>query len=508
MRTRGAICLAVMGLAVAALPGSAQERPLSVIDWLSDSLSEPPSVQPAPPPTTGSAPVDPISVTALDETEAAAVGLLPATRAGLPADLWAASTPTEIAMRLADLPTGLTPALQDLLFTLLLAELDPPTAGDPADVLFLARIDTLLRFGALDDARALIERAGRMTPDIFRRYFDVSLLTGEARQACADLTADPNLAPSFPARVFCLAREGQWDTAALTLGTGEAIGVIEPAEADLLHRFLDPAMAEDSALPTPPRQPTPLEMRLYEAIGEAIQTTTMPLAFAHADLSDQTGWRAQLEAAERLAQAGSMDANRLLGLYTENKPAASGGVWDRAAAMQALDAALASGDADAVAEALPDAVLRMEEAGLIMIPAALYAERLAPLTLTGAAADHALRLRFLSDRYEVAAQTDRARQTLPVLSAIARGAPNEATGGSAIEQTLLDAFRASGIPERYRADMDAGALGAAILAAMGHFERGAAGELDDLSDAVAFFRAVGLQDTARRASIQALLATE
>ena len=55
------------------------------------------------------------------------------------------------------------------------------------------------------------------------------------------------------------------------------------------------------------------------------------VAFAQADMRDNTGWKAQLEAAERLARNGVLDPNQLLGLYTEEKAAASGGVWDRVA---------------------------------------------------------------------------------------------------------------------------------------------------------------------------------
>ncbi|MBV0911966.1 hypothetical protein [Anianabacter salinae] len=487
------------------LPAGAQEGPLSIIDWLSNSMAEPAVAAPRPqPPTSDGASPPGITVSTIENAAPVAVGLLPVSVTGLPRDLWGKGKPADIAAAFAALPQGLTPGLRDLAFTLLLAEVDPPLGGDPADTLFLARLDTLLRYGAVDDVKALVDRAGRTTPPIFRRYFDAALLTGTETEACERLAASPDLAPSFPARVFCLARAGDWDTAALTLGTGEAIGVIDPAEGDLLHRFLDPEAAENGASLAPPRQPTPLELRLFEAIGETLPTGNMPLAFARADLSDQTGWRQKIEAAERLVRSGALEPNLLLGLYTERSPAASGGLWDRVAAVQAFDAALASGGADAVAAALPSVWSEMQGAGLAVALADLYADRLATVDLEGDAARLAVHLRLLGPAYESAAQAT-AAEAGPLAVAIATGRADGVEGSDAQARALLDGFRARGIPERYGREIETSGLGAAILSAIGHFERGAAGDLRDLTDAVAFFRAIGLHDTARRAALQTLI---
>ena len=74
-----------------------------------------------------------------------------------------------------------------------------------------------------------------------------------------------------------------------------------------------------------------------------------------ADLRGNSGWKAEIEAAERLARTGAVPASRLLGLYTDRRPAASGGVWDRVAAVQALDLALNEGATQDLVQALPRA---------------------------------------------------------------------------------------------------------------------------------------------------------
>ena len=61
------------------------------------------------------------------------------------------------------------------------------------------RIDKLLALGALEQAAALIEAAGTPSPELFRRAFDVALLTGAEDRACQFMAEEPHLAPTLPA---------------------------------------------------------------------------------------------------------------------------------------------------------------------------------------------------------------------------------------------------------------------------------------------------------------------
>ncbi|WP_289460539.1 hypothetical protein, partial [Klebsiella pneumoniae] len=78
---------------------------------------------------------------------------------------------------------------------------------------------------------------------------DVSLLTGDENQACTFLKSAASLSPTLTTRVFCLARQGDWTAAALTLRTAQALGKISPAEDSLLTRFLDPSQFDSDEIP-------------------------------------------------------------------------------------------------------------------------------------------------------------------------------------------------------------------------------------------------------------------
>ena len=503
-RTCWLIALALFSSATAA---SAQ-APLSVIDWLSDSLTEP-ALRQLGDPTSDVArsalPAD-VSVSDIDDPSLDGIGLLPASATGLPKDLWGHSRASDLAARFHKPGDDMLPAMQELLYTLLLAELDPPFDSGPDAKLYLARLDRLLDFGALDQAQSLLDLSGQSQPAIFRRAFDVALLLHRENRACDTLRQTPALSPTFPARIFCLARGGDWNAAALSLETGRTLGFLTEFDQALLARFLDPVLFEGEPSPDIPPRPSPLVFRLLDAIGEPMPTAKLPRAFAHADLNSNTGWKAQIEAVERLVRAGALDANRLLGLYSERRPAASGSVWDRVAAVQQLDYALTQRDSAAVSAALPLAWAQMELGELEVPFARLFFPRLAGLDLKPASRELTFEIAMLTDQYETVANgpvppTDRHQ----LLAAIAKGQPGTVFSADPMIAALQDGFRATGIPVRLQSLTSNRRLGEAMLRAITLFANGARGDLDELTDALAFFRAVGLEDVARRAALQLLI---
>ncbi len=494
---------------LAASLGCAQaQEPLSAIDWLSDSLATPVAVSPGArqDDIAVSATPEDVTVSELGQTSPDAVGLFPVGVTGLSPDLWGSSASVDLARRFRAERHDTLPAMQDLLYKLLLAELEPPVDSGPIPILFLARVDTLLALGAVEQADALLQRAGNQNPEIFRRRFDASLLLGTENQVCRTMLTTPELSPTYPTRIFCLARGGNWDTAAVTLETARALGVISDADDALLATFLDPDLAEATLVSSATSRPSPLVFRMLEAIGEPQPTANLPRAFAHADLNDNAGWKAQIEAAERLVRSGAIDPNRLLGLYTERRPAASGGVWDRASVIQRLDTAIAAKDVAGLATALPAAWQAMTAVELETALATLYADRLAELPLDGETAALAYRIRMLSDQYESAARAhDPTTPRDRLLRAIATGDMSGVTVSDPVEAAIVEGFVGTGIPVRLRSLTDENRLGEAILRAMELFSDGAQGDLDEVSDALTFLRSVGLEDTARRAALQLLL---
>ena len=347
--------------------------------------------------------------------------------------------------------------------------------------------------------------AGTRTPERRRRAFDVALLTGDETSACRAVEAEPSTEGDYARRVFCLVRGGDWAAGALTFDGARALGVLDPVEEALLATFIDEELAS-GPLPPAPARPTPLAFRLYDALGHPVPTGSLPIAFARADLRHVMGWKAQLEASERLARAGAIDGNRLLAIQTAREPSASGGIWDRVAAIQALDAALAEGDAEAVSGALPPAWDAMAEAGTRVPLAAVLAPRLEGMALAGEPARLALRLAMLTPGYEAAADAwgDDDEPGTCMLLALARGeAPR--SGDDPLARAVAEGFDGGPAPERLARAADESRLGEALLMAVSDVAGAAEGDLDHLPGALRFLRRAGLEDIARRAALQLLI---
>ena len=479
---------------------------MSAIDWLSESVTD---EMPAPP--TGVTPemlrrnpgmdTDTITVRPLGEVTADAVGLLPPARAGLPADLWGVAASDRVLRLLRDIDIDALPAATELVYRVLLTEQTPPADLRDHGALLLTRIDKLLELGALDQAMALMEATPLRDPALFRRYFDAALLLGLEERACATMRGLPALAPTYPARVFCMVRNGDWGAAALTLRSAQALDLVSENEALLLERFLEPELDDtEMQLPPAPESPSPLIWRIREAVGEPLPTHNLPLAFAHADLRAPAGWKAQIEAAERLTRSRALPPNRLLGLYTAQRPAASGGVWDRAATVQGLEAAIAEDDRARIAELLPRLWELMTQAELEVPLARLYGASLIPLTAEPARA-YALRIGLLGDEFETLAHElpdDSAEMRF--LNGLARGAPEPEDAPSPMAAAIAEGFAGGSGAE----SVPAGS-GVALLEALAQLDDGARGDLRAVVGALAALRELGFEDTARRAALQMMI---
>ena len=481
--------------------------PLSAIEWLEKQPKqivvplESPQITIDEPAVAGSVTTPKVTVTPLGAPVRAAAGLLPSNVTGLPRDLWQGSDAEAVSTLIKDLNAEKLPALQELLFTLILAEANPPRDAQNSEFL-RARLRKLLSLGALDPAAALLMRADPAHPDLFDLYFDVSLLSGDPDAPCKALKAQPSLSRDFAPRIFCDVQLKDWDNAALTLSTADAIGALEPTDVALLERFLDPELFEQT--PPAPQSLSVLRFRLFEAAGESLPTTSLPRAFAATDLSGDAGWKPQLDAAERLARVGAISENRLLGIYTSRIPSASGGIWDRIEAVQRLDIALKSDDPVAILKQLRRAWEKMKEVQLEVPFAALFAQDLLRLPNKGADADLITKIALLSPIYEQAAERRTENVTLIMAQSVAIGEP-KAQSTLPLSQTLTDSFSGAGAPQTLTDIAGKARLGEAILRAIALAISGAEGDPATLQNGLAFLRSVGLEDTVRRAALQLIL---
>lgn len=500
-RLAGAALLALAGFA-----GAPQAQdPKSAIDWLSKSVGEPDQAE-----TQGQEDErsDAITIKLLENPGIEHVGLLSPEAAGIPVDFWVNSDIETLEALIRRQKAETLPEVVSLLHKILLAELAPPEPAGKTPRLFLARIDKLLELGALEQAQALLELVGTPDPAVFRRWFDVTLLTGHEDRACATMRAQPDLSPTLMARIFCLARGGDWNAAAVTLETSEALGFIDEAEAELLTRFLDPDLfGDEEPLPKIERV-TPLNYKIISAIGEPVNHATLPLAFLYQDLSFVYGWKSQLEAAEKLAQTQAIPVNILFGLYTERQPAESGGLWSRVSLVQAFDVALLSRDYEKIGKTMGPAFNAMREVGLGVAFAKHYGPKLQEVEIPPAARAAALRIAALSGTYAPGSGPAPSSALERLLASVAAGDYSSARAASDFQRAVLDGLTLPPARMRLRALLQGGKTGEAALGAMLLVTSAPSMDLDDVQSAIAALRLAGFEGPARALALQLLAGSE
>ncbi|MDE0968873.1 MAG: hypothetical protein OSA51_05640 [Octadecabacter sp.] len=491
--------------------------PLTAIDWLSESVEQPdffiiapvlgtksiraPDVSEVP--VTNSAIMPDVSVIELSDTEPRILGLLPPSSTGLPTNLWDGSDTATLIELLQAGQINTLPAIQELFFTLTITQANPPRETAIPDAFLLARVDKLLDLGALEPAQAMLQAATPDSPNLFRRWFDVSLLTGTEDEVCQALSNKPDLAPTQSALIFCLARSGDWSAAALTLNTVLALGDIDVDTGALIARFLDPDLYEGEQALKVPERTTPLTFRMFEAIGFPLTTSDLPRAFSHADLRANVGWKAQLEAAERLSRAGAISDNALLGLYTAMVPAASGGVWERAKAVNALNTALAGNNSKTTYNAVSNLWREARPVGVLVPLSRVFSRQLIDADI-GHEGTIVFKLLLLSDQYEQAALIENLSTTDAFLAATARGDPSETFPIHEDYFLIQNAFVSN--PNSALIKMARqGRIGEAILRALATLQNGIDGDQVAFKEGFATLRALGLEDVARRVALQYLL---
>lgn len=460
-----------------------------------------------------------IFVLNLDTLAANTAGLLSPDRTNLPYNLWGNTQEEAIIQSLAINPAMLLPAQKNLLMALLLADAAPLIQPKNKTDLLLARLDKLIEMGALEHASALIDMTGIKNRQILRRMFDVDLLTGNENRACNIIKQTPNFSPDLPTRIFCLARSGYWSSAALTLQTAQALGHLSPQEDDLLHRFLDTQFSDDDLSPQIISHITPLYWRIYEAIGKPLGSSHLALAFSHAELSKTNGWKAQIEAAERLVKAGTVSPNVLLQLYSKGKPSASGGVWQRVYAFQRFEKAISdypkSKNPQEVNQALPILWNSLKSVGLEVAFAGIITQKIAPIPLSGQAIKVAFEATVLSPDYQDLA---RGLNVLTSREALLQAIATQPLGPSfkvsqtaqytTTQKAIIAGLSSPIVPKQFAALIKDGHIGKALLQAIKNLAPISSATPLGISETLALLTYLGLDDYARKTAIEIILIGE
>ena len=485
-------CLMVSSLAA--------QTPLSAIDWLSkeNSKFQKSLIDEK---NTETENTNDIKVSTLASNEYQAIGLLPIYVTGIPTTIWRNSSFDDLVYSFKTMPIFKYSPIQELVYSLLLAEARPPL-NEPKRYAFLeARLNKLLNYGAVDPAIALIERASPLPERMIPLLFDISLLSSNNFPICDPIFQNTKNRELQAELIYCYARKGDWLTAHLILKTGEVLEDLNVREVSLLDRYLEVDFNVDlNALLPPPELITPLEYRLYEAIGEPIPAEYLPIQYSQSDLSGENGWRAQVIAAERLSLTGAIPENQILGVYTSNNPGVSGGMWERVKVVQDLDFALEH--EEDFEHYFQNAWRVFKKTDQITVFAKLFGLRVFEKNLSVKSREIAANLLLLTNNFRL---TKGYWNSSDIRFGLTTGDFSQVKASNEIEKIILKVFTEPSIPFLVEQKLNQGKLGEVILNALLQFETGIDGNLKDFSESLSTLNLIGLDNTARRAALTHLV---
>ncbi len=494
MRIRYIFCFLLLASQLAA------QSPLSAIDWLSkenskfkSSISEVKNIDVKK--------TNDIQVSTLNSNEYQSIGLLPIYVTGIPSTIWRNSSFDDLEYSFKTLPTFSYSPIQELMYSLLLAEARPPL-NEPSRYAFLEiRLEKLLDYGAVDPAIALIERASPVPEKMISLLFDISLLSSNNLPICEPVLQNTKNRDLQAELIYCYARKGDWLTAHLILKTEEVLGELSPQEVSLLDRYLEVDFNVDlHALLPPPETITPLEYRLYEAIGEPISAEYLPIQYSQSDLSGENGWRAQVIAAERLSSTGAIPENQILGIYTSRSSGVSGGIWERVKVVNDLDTALVA--REDFEQYFQDAWKVFKQANQLTLFAKLFGLRVFDENISPKSKEIAANLLLLTNNFAI---TDSYWDPSDIRFGLTTGDFSKVNVSDETEKIILQIFTEPSMPFLFEQKLNQGKLGEVILNALLQFEMGIEGNLKDLSESLSTLNLIGLETTARRAALTHLV---
>ena len=478
----------------------ASQSPLSAIDWLSKENSKTKrSILEVKNPDTDN--TNDIQVSTLNSNEYQAIGLLPIYVTGIPTTIWRNSSFDDLEYSFKTMPTFSYSPIQELVYSLLLAEARPPL-NEPTRYDFLeVRLNKLLSYGAVDPAIALIERASPVPEKMIPLLFDISLLSGNNFPICDPIFHNTKNRDLQAELIYCYARKGDWLTAHLILKTEEVLGDLSVQEVSLLDRYLEVDFDADlNALLPPPELISPLEYRLYEAIGEPIPAEYLPIQYSQSDLSGENGWRAQVIAAERLSSTGAIPENQILGIYTNHSPGVSGGMWERVKVVNDLDSAIKRNEN--VEQYFQEAWKVFKQSNQLTVFAKLFGLRVFEKTLSVKSKEIAANLLLLTNNFKL---TEDYWNSDDIRFGLTKGDFSKVKVSNETEKIILKVFTEPSMPFLVEQKLNQGKLGEVILNALLQFETGIEGNLKDFSESLSTLNLIGLETTARRAALTHLV---
>ena len=308
------------------------------------------------------------------------VGIIPTNITGIDPNIWFGIDETILYQKFKSLSNLRFHSAQTFLKRILISETNPPISvpgfRQTGKFYLLAKLDKLIKLGALDEAETAILQVPRNSRDLFERWAKIAFLTGRLTKLCETLKKNPGLTKELSIRIMCLVNQNDWNAAALTLSTAANLKLLNSNREKLLIYYLNPDLLSIKDLSWESQTLDEIDNFILRSAREPLtKETNKP---EHKYLAFKNGLETfeLVPVAEALAIQKSLNISSLFDIYRNSSIKGGNGFWQRVIAIKNLDLTLNRDNDKSVSIALNHTIKTMHSANLLSLFAVEYADRL------------------------------------------------------------------------------------------------------------------------------------
>ena len=308
------------------------------------------------------------------------LGIIPSNITGIDTDIWRKVNEQTLYNELQSLPDLQFHSAQTFLKRVLISETNPPLLSKKSrlsgSLYLIARLDKLIKIGALDEAESLINQVAQINSDLFIRLSKISFLTGRLGPMCDKLNKQPSLSNDLSVRVICLSKLNDWNAAVLILSSAVSLNLLDKNREMLLINYLDPDVSLQTTLPFDYTNFDEIDFYLGNLAKNFNSKLTDSVKYHYASHINNNNLVDKILAAEALVTKKSISVSTLFDIYRSNTIEGSKGFWGRMRAIKNLDQNLERNNEQSVGIAIERTIEEMYLANLLFTLAPEYAAKL------------------------------------------------------------------------------------------------------------------------------------
>ncbi len=247
------------------------------------------------------------------------IGIISAENTTFPANLWNRSDESVLAKKITEIPELKLASANKIFKRLLILDAEPPinTIGNKnmGSIFLISRVDRLIEMGAIDEAETILDYIKNPNYDLLRRKIDIASITGRLQETCKKIRRHFNSSDILKFKIICLAREGDWNAAAILLSVGSTLKLFSSTEKKLLLNFLDPEINIKIAEEEIKENLSPINFYLFLSRGSIFHSKDLSPKYAYTLSSSGNSLMERIQSSEKLVKNFSMNSHHLFSLY-------------------------------------------------------------------------------------------------------------------------------------------------------------------------------------------------